>query len=274
MPLAVSFWEDPESVLNVASEFLASKPVLHNMILSLLHARMDYREPGRYWVASRNGETVGVVLQSPLTFAATLTPMQPETVGAMVAAITDAGVALPGVNGEAATAASFAGQWTERCKSAAIPFQGMRLYELNAPREIGPIRGALRNANSNDRSLIVSWVHAFQDEIHEPNKAIEQLVDRWLPAGQIWLWDDGRPLAMAVHREPVAGVVRIAGVYTPPEIRRHGCATACVHALSKLMREAGHRCALYTDLGNKTSNTIYRQIGYTAVAEVLRYRFE
>ena len=31
--------------------------------------------------------------------------------------------------------------------------------------------------------------------------------------------------------------------------------------------------SLYTDLGNPTSNAIYRAIGYEAVAELLRYRF-
>jgi hypothetical protein len=70
------------------------------------------------------------------------------------------------------------------------------------------------------------------------------------------------------------GVVRLSGVYTPDEKQRHGYATACVHALSKKLRDAGHRCILYTDLGNPTSNSIYRRIGYRALAEALRYRFE
>jgi predicted GNAT family acetyltransferase len=79
---------------------------------------------------------------------------------------------------------------------------------------------------------------------------------------------------MAVAREPVDEVVRLSGVYTPPEKRNHGYAAACVHALSRRLRDAGHRCILYTDLANPTSNSIYRRIGYRAVAEALRYRFE
>jgi predicted GNAT family acetyltransferase len=31
---------------------------------------------------------------------------------------------------------------------------------------------------------------------------------------------------------------------------------------------------LYTDLANAVSNSIYRRLGYRAVAEVLRYRFD
>jgi predicted GNAT family acetyltransferase len=79
---------------------------------------------------------------------------------------------------------------------------------------------------------------------------------------------------MAVGREVAQGVVRLSGVYTPPEKRKHGYAAACVHALSKHLRDRGYRCILYTDLGNPTSNSIYRRIGYKAVAEALRYRFD
>jgi hypothetical protein len=66
---------------------------------------------------------------------------------------------------------------------------------------------------------------------------------------------------MAVSRAPVVGVIRLAGVYTPPEKRKHGYASACVHALSKQLIDAGYRCILYTDLANSTSNSIYRRIG-------------
>ncbi|PYX31650.1 MAG: GNAT family N-acetyltransferase, partial [Acidobacteria bacterium] len=74
--------------------------------------------------------------------------------------------------------------------------------------------------------------------------------------------------------EPAQGVVRLSGVYTPPEKRKHGYAAACVHALSKDLRGREYRCILYTDLGNPTSNSIYRRIGYRAAGEALGYRFD
>ncbi|MGC2638173.1 MAG: hypothetical protein WA294_13405 [Acidobacteriaceae bacterium] len=55
---AILFTEDPAIVLKKAGEFLASQPVLHNIILSLLHARITHAEPGRYWVATER-EKVG-----------------------------------------------------------------------------------------------------------------------------------------------------------------------------------------------------------------------
>jgi len=276
MELKVLFSEDAAFVLRRADEFLSSKPVAHNLILSILHARVAHADPGRYWIALYGEKTVvGVVVQSPPEYPATLTPMEPRAVLAMVDAIAEAGVTLPGVNGDAATAASFAGQWSERCKSAVKPFQGLRLYELLEVGEVPRTEGHLRQAGPEDRSLMILWTRAFQDEIGESANDTELRVDRGLAAGQLWVWDKkGETMSMAVSREPTQGVVRISGVYTPPEKRNHGYAAACVHALSEHLRGSGYRCVLYTDLGNPASNFIYRRIGYRAIAEALRYRFE
>src|SRR3977135_1164129 len=75
MELRVLFSEDPVFVLRKADEFLSSEPVLHNLILSILHSRVAQSDPGRYWIALQGEETVGVVVQSPLEYPATLTPM-------------------------------------------------------------------------------------------------------------------------------------------------------------------------------------------------------
>ena len=275
MEFKVVFSEDPGFVLRSAEEFLSSEPVLHNLILSILHARVASGDPGRYWIAFHREKALGVAVQSPLDFPVTLTPMESRAVLAIVAAIAEAGVTLSGVNGDAATAASFAGQWGERCKSAATPFQGMRLYELLELGEVPRTEGRLRQAGPSDRSLMILWTRAFQNEIGESANDTELRVDRGLAGGQLWVWEqNGETTSMAVSREPVQSVVRLSGVYTPPEKRKHGYAAACVHALSKRLRAGGHRCVLYTDLGNPTSNSIYRRIGYRAVAEALRYRFE
>jgi uncharacterized protein len=275
MKLKVLFSEDPAFVIRTADQFLSSEPVLHNLILSILHSRVAQSEPGRYWIALHGVEAVGVAVQSPLEYPATLTPMEPRAVSLIVDAIAEAGVTLAGVNGDAATAASFAGQWSERYKSTATPFQGTRLYELLKLGEVPRVAGRLRQAGPRDRSLMTLWTRAFQDEIGESANDTECRVDRALTAGQIWLWDqNGETTSMAVSREPAQGVIRLSGVYTPPEKRNHGYAAACVHALSKHLRDSGYRCVLYTDLGNPTSNSIYRRIGYKAVAEALRYRFE
>ena len=274
MDLRVALHQDPAAVLKIAGAFLESRPVHHNLILSLLHVRLTTAEQGRYWIGDQGGEIKGVVFQSPLHMAALITPMPAECAAQFAEAIANSGVALPGIQGEAAAAAGFAGQWTECARTGAIPFGGIRLYELEQLLPIEPASGALRQGARTDRDLLVDCVRAFQAEVHDDVYDASRAVDRWIRAGLMWLWEDGRAVSMAITREQVAGVTRIGGVFTPPQFRRKGYAAASVHALSKLILHAGGRAILYTDLANATSNSIYRRIGYRAAAEGLRYRFE
>jgi uncharacterized protein len=213
--------------------------------------------------------------QSPLRYFAVITPMELAVVEAMVDAIVERGVLLPGVNGEVSTAARFAGHWTERHKSAAVPLQGQRIYQLDELHVRGGIAGALRPATPADRTLLHRWMLRFQVDVGELPSTSEAFVDRRIEAGLLHLWEqEGEPVSMAAYSEPIEGVVRVQYVWTPPEQRRRGFAEACVAELSRQLVQLGHRCILYTDLGNPTSNSIYRRIGYRAVSEGLRYRFD
>jgi hypothetical protein len=274
MEIGVRTYEGPRSFLAVAGEFLRSRPVLHNLILTIVDRRLTESEQGRYWVAFRGAEVVGVALQSPLTYPATVVPMEPEVAAAVVDAIADSGSNLPGVNGDVSTAASFAGRWTERRRTAAVPTQGQRLYELAELNGIEPVDGRFRQADARDRSLAVRWMQEFDTEAHVQPRDVESFIDSALLSSRVWLWDAGGPVSMAVGSKAIEGVVRISGVYTPKEERGYGYAAACVHGLSSLLVDAGYRCILYTDLGNPTSNSIYRRIGYKAVSEGICYRFD
>ncbi len=252
---------------------LAAEPVRHNLILSLLNERAARPEPGRYWVAAAGGRVAGVVFQSPTTFPAVASPMGRHVIDAMVDTIAGAGMSLPGVNAEAGTAAEFAGQWAERLKTPAVPEQGMRLYEAVELSGVTPANGRLRVATAADRELASEWIRAFQEETGAPGGDPAVLAARWIGAGQLWLWEDGRPVTMAFARGPVESVFRVGYVYTPPDRRGRGYGTSCVYELSRRILERGERPCLYTDLANPTSNSIYRRIGYRPGAEWVRYRF-
>ena len=43
--------------------------------------------------------------------------------------------------------------------------------------------------------------------------------------------------------------------------------------VSTRIRAEGNRCMLYADLANPVANALYRDLGYRAVAEALRYDF-
>ena len=275
MAIEVSFSDNAGWVLNKAKVFLRSKPVHNNVILTLLNARVEHFIPGRYWVATDGNAVVGVAFQSPLNLRAIVTPMEPNVVHSVVDAISDAKVKLPGVGGDATTAAHFAGQWAERQKSAVVPFMGQRIYEVDKVEEPTVVKGHFRKAVRGDRECLIDWVRRFYtDTTGVQESEAESLVDRRLSTGQLWLWDNARVVSMASRTVPVEGVARVQLVYTPPENRGNGYASACVASLSKQVRDEGHRCILYTDLGNPISNSVYRRIGYSVVAEGIHYRFE
>jgi len=272
MEITVRLYEDVAIFAEAATEYLRSQPAFHNLFLTIVESRLSAPEPGRYWLAFRDHQVIGAALQSPLNFPATVVPMEPETAMAIVDAIADSNLRLPGVNGHAATAASFAGRWTDRYRCGAFPVQGLRLYELKALQQVAPATGSLRQAQPADRERAVAWLNAFSLETHTEANA-EKLIDVALSAGRLWLWRDVEAVSVAIASKPIEGVVRVSFVYTPPEKRGRGYAGACVYALSKQLVEAGMRCVLYTELGNPTSNSIYRRIGYQAVMEGMHYRF-
>ncbi len=286
MGIEVFFSDDPNWVLSETGVFLSSEPVHHYLVLTLLQSRITHYEPGRYWVAQDNKTTVGVVVQSPLNSRVLITPMTSEVVPAVVNAISEATVALPGVGGDAATTAHFAGEWAERHKSPVFPFLGLRLYEVNEVQNFSDVKGHFRKAVLDDRELLIDWVSRFSVDIGEKENtsddaelqkrkdASSRIVDSYLSDGYLWLWENTEPVSMVARTTAVAGVVQVQHVYTPQEHRNRGYATACVGKMSKHILDEGNRCILYTDLNNPISNTIYRRIGYRAVAEAIQYRFE
>jgi len=78
----------------------------------------------------------------------------------------------------------------------------------------------------DDRDEVVACMRGFQANTSEPGSDVELVVDRQLPAGQFWLWDNGEVVSMAAHSELIEGVVGVQGVYTPPMRRNRGYATA------------------------------------------------
>jgi uncharacterized protein len=268
----VSSTSDAGAVLAGAGGFLATDPLAHNLTLTLLTERATCGDPGRYWTVS-DVDVVGVALQSPTTMPLVVTPFPHHAIRALADALVAAGVELPGVTGEAGTAAAFAGRWSEQAGVGATPESGMRLHQAGHARGPHGVPGWLRPAALTDRDLLIDWVSAFSTDIGEPTDRADALVDRRLPAGCFWIWDHDGPASIAALTPAVAGAVRVQAVYTPPGHRGHGYAGATVAALTQAVLDDGHRPLLYTDLDNPLTNRIYRRIGYHAVSEHLRYRF-
>src|SRR5262249_39686679 len=101
---------DLDAAWRQAERFLAARPVEHNFVATTLWQGAMYGVDGTCWlVIDRDREDIaGVGVQAPRGLRMVLTPMGPERAEELVSAMGAAGKELPGVIGEAATAAAFA----------------------------------------------------------------------------------------------------------------------------------------------------------------------
>ena len=114
------------------------------------------------------------------------------------------------------------------------------------------VSGRLRRATEADLKLLTGWFMPFAKEA----------------LGE----DIGRQ--GAGRSRPTPNGTTVNYVFTPPEHRNRGYASACVAALSQLLLDKGYRyCFLSTDLANPTSNKVYRAVGYEPVCDFDEYEF-
>jgi uncharacterized protein len=263
VPISAEHTTDPSALLAAAGNFLRSRPVEHNVFLSIVDARIAEPLPGRYWWVVDDGVVVGAAFQSPLDFFSGITPMSRAATDAIADAMAATAPSLPGVIGDAATAATFAGTWASRLHTPAHPEEGQRIYCLRTLVPPHDVPGSLRPASAADRDTLVRWTRGFDRDtgLGQPGTDTEASADHNLRAGRIVFWDHDGPVSMALTRAPVEGVARVGLVYTPPEHRGRGFASACVAAVSAhVLATDSDSCILYTQLANPTSNAIYRAI--------------
>ena len=190
------------------------------------------------------------------------------------------GVSLTGVNGLADESRAFAEAWARLSGCAYRLNTPMRAFKLEKVNPVTGVLGQLRRAAPADRDLLVKWElafmrEAFPEQEHHIEEA-ERVVDDWYNSDVrgTYVWDDGGVVSVMGYGGPTPHGIRIGPVYTPPDQRGHGYASACVAGASQILLDSGHQfCFLFTDLRNPTSNHIYQVIGYHGVCDFMEYRF-
>lgn len=184
--------------------------------------------------------------------------------------------AVPRVTAPIPLAARFAEQWAAMTGTTITPEVRTRAWVL---RQVLPPRarsGQLRPARAADTELIADWLWAFDHEALGAGTARTEAyagAQRRIAGQEIFVWDDGQPVAMAGTTRPTRHGRGVNAVYTPPEMRGHGYASACVAALSQRLLDSGAWfCTLFTDPTNPVSEAIYAKIGYRPLAEFETYQ--
>lgn len=234
-----------------------------------------------YFAVARSGDAVvGAALI--VGFLVLLSsPIDDDALLPLVTDIARSVPGVPGVIGESAASRRFAELWTAVTGRAHALKMSERIFRVERVIPPRPVAGELRIAEAADRALLARWLAAFNEEAlgqRADAGALLQFADRWISGmGRtmyFWVVDD-RPVAMVGVSGETPHGIRVAPVYTPPELRGRGYASALTAAVTQRQFDEGKRsCFLFTDLANPTSNHIYRSIGYEAVLDVSDHRFE
>ena len=254
------------------ADLLTSNPAEHTVPLTVL----ETVRRGHLWSDKAmlfgwfedGGEVSGAVFRTP-PFELLLAVVPEEATAELVAELRAAGADVPGVNGDVEGVDRFVEAWTAATGQRGTTTLTLDLYELGTLRHPEPPpAGRARAAEDPDLDVAVQFYTAFQEEAPTPLTDVLPVVRERMNDRRLWLWDDasGVPVSVAARTETVAGVARIAPVYTPPEHRRHGYATAITAACTAdaLARNA-ERVVLYTDIADPSANAMYQRIGFRPI---------
>lgn len=278
--------DDAAAFLAEAEPLLLADEARHNLILGIAGTIRD--TPDLYplrslWLVREDGEVVGAALRTPPYNVILARPRSQRPLAALADAIRED---LPGTVGTEPEVHEFAELWSRQTGVAARTNMRQGVFALEQVEPPPATPGSARVATADDRELLLRWWIDFGEEVlHEGGPGRErapQSVDHKLSSltGGFLLWEDGgETVSLAGWGGPTPNGIRIGPVYTPPELRGRGYATALTADLSQQLLDgrlfAGGRrfCFLYTDLANPTSNAIYERIGYRRVAEAAEILF-
>ena len=274
---------DANEFLERAGPFLLEREAEHNLIFGIAgRLRTDprtYGEDPYFAIASEDERVLGVVLRTPphnliLSLVDDESALEP-----LAADVRSTFASLPGAIGPSSAAAAFVRIW--QAQTGATGRIAMRERTYRAEEAIVPegVPGSMRPYEKRDRELVIGWMDAFVKEAM-PTAPPEDATG-WLdrreadPESGIVIWEDGGPVSFGGFGGPTPNGIRIGPIYTPPDLRRRGYASALTATLTAQLLESGRRfCFLFTDLANPTSNSIYQRIGYRPVADFEQWAFD
>jgi uncharacterized protein len=252
--------------------YLLQHQVENNFLFSILHTLLH--NPERYLskpylaIVQTNGEILAIAIRTPPQKLILSKAQNIDTLRLIAQDLRQD--ELPGSIGLAKEVEIFSQTWQTLTGQFYQSSVVMKIYQLTAV-QISTASGYLRLATESDRSLLIEWLSAFLSEIDEAvSEDIEHQVNNRLKQQNTYFWVDSTPVSIASSKQVLPTIGRINLVYTPPEYRRKGYATACVAALSQKLLDQGCRhCFLMADLANH----IYQAIGYRPICDWHEYSF-
>lgn len=277
--MKVHKFQDAKQFYARVQQYLLQQEAFHNLLLGICHTLIHH--PERFdetpYLATveADGEIVAVAMRTPPRPLLLSKIKDLQAVELLAQDLYLSEKPLSGVNAPTQESKAFAAAWHSLTGQAYNLAIALRTFQLQKVQKIAPVPGYLRLATENDTELLINWHDAF---ILEALGNLESDAKRWtewvIQQKKAYLWQDEVPVSIACCSGLTPHGVRISMVYTPPEYRRRGYASACVAELSQTLLNQGNQfCFLFTDLANPTSNHIYQEIGYQPVGDWQEYSF-
>ncbi|MFE7746934.1 GNAT family N-acetyltransferase [Nocardia sp. NPDC057455] len=276
--MRIEITTDAAEFRSVAGSFLLRDPLRHTVLTtSVANHVMGIDTPAE---ASRFLSVLGEdasVVGAAMRVAGRdvyLGALPPDGIPAVVRALADVVPESAGVEGIVEDATAFAQHWCALLGRGFHRSYLTRLHRLGALR-IPDVAGVSRRAGESDVALCADWLAAMREEAGMESGLDEAAIRRRVDSGRWWLWEhQGEPVSLAAHHVPIQGWARIGPVYTPPDARGHGYASAVTAHVAELLRAQSLDVCLFADTANTTANRIYRTIGFHPTHEFAHYVFE
>jgi hypothetical protein len=268
--------ESADAFLARAEPWLLEHEAENNLILGIAAQLRNTPNADAYLATlEHDGMVTGCAFRTP-PFKLGVTRMPLGAVAPLVADVLAAYQQTPGVLGAEAVASPVAEAIAARQGQRVSNGFRRRIFELRAViPPAAPPPGRLRLAQRADLKLITRWLDAFASETDHGPVNPQRHAQTHIANKSVFVWDDNGVKATALWAGMTPHGVRIGFVYTPPEQRGRGYASAVTAGASQRALDSGYAfCCLYTDLANPVSNAIYQRIGYTPVCDVVDYVIE
>jgi len=153
------------------------------------------------------------------------------------------------------------------------------IQSLNRVKEVSLAGGSFGLAASEHFYILFDWtIQFFEAENLFPKRTSEQIqlfVKNLIEQKNLFCWiNDGKLVSMAAVIRKTKDTAIIGLVYTPKEFRGRGFGKSCVHGLSTyILRNGFKESGLLVYSLNTIALTIYEQLGYKTVSELLDIDF-
>lgn len=267
--LRIRRFVDPQLFLEHTQEWLLREELKNSTMLAVMQLLIDdgnpFESPLYLATIENDAGIAGCAVRAPPD-PLILSDMPIEAMSLLAADVAPVYETLPAVTGTENEVEAFTEQWMRQGKSQSATKTCWRWYVLERTAPSGKsVSGALRLADSSDIRLVRRWAQQFARETGTSVDVVAYF-ERRIRSGSLYIWEGEERCSIVAVSGVTPNSVRISGVFTDPDFRRKGYATATVAAVSRLMLDAGRKyCLLFTEASDPFANRLYQNVGYRPI---------